>query len=57
MKNKIGFYKYENSFIKSNYELPYYPINESILKNLKHLKYDMENNKFKKINGKLVVLI
>ena len=57
MKNKIGFYKYENSFIKSNYELPYYPINESILKNLKHLKYDMENNKLKKINGKLVVLI
>ena len=52
----IGYYKYENSF--SSFEvLPIYPINNEILKELKHYKYEFDNGLPKKINGKYVVLI
>jgi DNA gyrase/topoisomerase IV subunit A len=53
---KLEYYKYENSF--SFFEiLPMYPINNEILKELKHYKYEFDNGLPKKINGKYVVLI
>jgi hypothetical protein len=57
MVSKIGFFKYENLMSKNSFDLPYYPIDESILKSVKHFKYEMENELPKKINGKYVVLI
>jgi len=56
MKSDIGFYRYENKN-NTDYEMPYYPINVSVLNNIKHLKYEFENNTPKKIDGKFVVLI
>jgi hypothetical protein len=56
MESNIGFYRYENKNI-TNYEMPYYPINLNVLRNIKHLKYEFENNTPKKIDGKFVVLI
>ena len=55
-KNNIGFFKYENNLTNIT-EIPYYPITDSILKKISHLKYEFENGKLKTINGKLVVLI
>lgn len=55
-KNNIGFFKYENNLANIT-EIPYYPITDSILKKISHLKYEFENGKLKTINGKLVVLI
>jgi len=56
-KGEIGYFKYENKLNEITTEIPYYPINSFLLNNLKHVKYEFENNQPKKINGKLVVLI
>lgn len=60
MNNEIGFYKY-GATNGVNYEFIHpYPIDKKTLENLKkngNIKYEFENNKLKKINGKLVVII
>ncbi len=56
-KIEIGYFKYENKLNEITTEIPYYPINNFLLNNLTHVKYEFENNQPKKINGKLVVLI